>query len=940
MSRILAISDIHIHDYPQKNPSSRYRLYQSRTVAKNIVKVREQVGANILVIAGDVVEKAVNRPYVLAEVKLFLDTVMSSFERGYIIWGNHDQDNKGSNQDFIDSSLSVMLPRNLVYADKQVIVEDGVKIGFSNWQPEFDLSWIKEPVDVLFTHATICYSQAGNPDFFKSQTLDESKFGIAICGDIHKPGSIGKYVSIGVPQRCKMGDSEYATGIVYDCPTRTIDWVNLNPDNNLMKFEYTPTQSEEGWYPETGTWKVYKPEGLGINGKGVRDISIPAWKEVEALVDGIIDQNGLSSIHHAVLSEVGDIDAGGVDFNFTLTRLYCKNWRSIEEVELFFEEGDKILISGKNGSGKSSLLSALKYAFVENRSIKDFTQFGTKECYTEVDFIYQGTTYRIGRGSSKYGLWIEGEPVKYNSKALFNDDIRQRFPFINYLDIFFFDSDHHKLIGDMSPERKSEIIFKFFKLDRIDTLNKVSSDIIERESKKIREVEGKIGELRTLISFLDQKIQGITLPGISKEEALSLKNEGLILQKKANLWKTYETEITRLETSLKGQTEILEQTRAKRNALGPIEEMEPRVEVLEKEIEGFEREIQENSGLDREIEIRVQRIGQINQEGSRYYEEWGKADSLKICSKCGQPIKNPETIDKYKKDLEEKMTALMNEKGGLESELKVLEEKKINVDPLLVSLRRAIKVRREEIVRIRTKLEQAKEYDHEVGEQEKILRFLNSEVERLGRKVPERVELPEDFILKMTELERAITGWEEYESLVSDKMKQEQAALKLEEQVEASKNSLGDLITYNKLTGPTGKIFEEIMTRLASQFSDNQVKYEVNTYTFRKVDHLDLVPSFNNNGNYVSYQGCSSGQKTVLDINFLSKIVTRMGLLVMDEFLKHLDPENHDTCIELIGGMNIGCIMLSSHMESIAAFNNKSCDLGLNDSGMTTINIK
>ena len=128
------------------------------------------------------------------------------------------------------------------------------------------------------------------------------------------------------------------------------------------------------------------------------------------------------------------------------------------------------------------------------------------------------------------------------------------------------------------------------------------------------------------------------------------------------------------------------------------------------------------------------------------------------------------------------------------------------------------------------------------------------------------------------------------------------------------------------------------MTKLAEQFSDNQVKYEVITYNFRKKDHLDLASSYKNStGNWIAYQACSSGQKTVLDVNFLSKIVTRLGLLIMDEFLKHLDPANHEVCVDLISSMNIGCTMISSHMESIAAFNNKSCKLELNDSGVTKI---
>ena len=94
-----------------------------------------------------------------------------------------------------------------------------------------------------------------------------------------------------------------------------------------------------------------------------------------------------------------------------------------------------------------------------------------------------------------------------------------------------------------------------------------------------------------------------------------------------------------------------------------------------------------------------------------------------------------------------------------------------------------------------------------------------------------------------------------------------------------------------------------------------------------------------NKGNYVDYTACSSGQKTILDINFLSKIITRLGLLVFDEFLKHLSEENHDNCIDVVDSMNIGCILISSHTENITSFNNRQFSLSLDASGVTKVEI-
>jgi predicted phosphodiesterase len=269
MSKILVVSDIHINDYAQRNPTNRFRLYQgSRTVAQNIIEVGRKEGCDIIVLAGDITEKSVIRPYIQAEIKVFLDTVMSAFSYGFLLLGNHDLDNKGVEQDISDACLGVMLPGNLYYAHQKTVDIDGSKFGFCNWMPEFDLSWIDGKVDVLFTHARICYTTGDQGGLFESQKLDETKFDLAICGDIHRAAQIGKYVSIGVPQKCKMGDSDDATGIVLDCSTKTWNWVNLNPNDNLMKFAYTTDLDFEGWHEEDHTWYVYKQENATINPDG------------------------------------------------------------------------------------------------------------------------------------------------------------------------------------------------------------------------------------------------------------------------------------------------------------------------------------------------------------------------------------------------------------------------------------------------------------------------------------------------------------------------------------------------------------------------------------------------------------------------------------------------------------------------------------------------
>lgn len=934
MSKILAISDVHIHDYPQRNPSEKYRLLQARTVAANIIQAAKNEGAEILVLAGDILEKSVVRPYVLAEVKLFLDTLMAHFKVGYIVWGNHDQDNKGADQDFTDSCLSVMLPANLYYADSREITIDNTRIAFSNWRPEFDLGWIRGKVDVLFTHATISYSGS---DLFKSQELDESKFDLAICGDIHKPGTIGKYVSIGIPQRCKMSDGSDITGVVFDCVTKQWKWVPLDP-GNLMKFEYTTDRDLEGWNPGTGIWSVYKPENLGIH-DGVRDIQVPAWKEIEHLIDNIITSNGLGGIHGEVLKNMKDIESKEVDFNFILTRFYCKNWRSIDEVELYFEDADKILITGDNGSGKSSLLSALRYALEDNRFLKDFIQFGSKECVAEVDFLYQGNLYRLQRGSKKYGLWINGEPQKYNNKKEFEEDARTRFPFIDYMDIYFFDSDHHKLIGDISPERKSEIVSKFFKMDKIDAYNEEAEVLLGQMGKNTSRWKEEMERSKKLLEYIDQKLSVIQVPGIPREILEQDKQTGLEMQKKAKIRSDWEIASAQLNGKIENYQETIKRLeRDIRNSRA--EDIIDSEIALRKELitDISTNKIPGLSGITSEYNEKITRLGEINREGSKLYAEFLDLGKTKTCPTCGQALKSGGDLDKHKAELETKLRELGAKKDALTVEIAEIQERKKDTDRLMTEYRGRMQILNNEITSLMSEKRALYDSRKAVSDNKIALAECHRVLNAMG--IPEQVILPDHFMETMAKLDAGINAWMTYEDLGRDKEKAEASIYYCQSELDRIALEVQELQRYIKITGPTGKIYEEIMTKLAEQFSDNQVKYEVVTYNFRKKDHLDLASYFYNNGNWVGYQACSSGQKTVLDVNFLSKIVTRMGLLVMDEFLKHLDPGNHDICIDLIKSTNIGCTMISSHAESIASFNNKSCRLELNASGITKISLK
>lgn len=946
--KILIVSDIHINDYPSKNPVEKYRLYQARIVAQNIIEAGKKYGCSIIVFAGDILERVINRPYILAEVKLFLDTVMKEFEMGFIIWGNHDQDNKGNEQDNIDSSLWVMLPPNLYYADGKEITIGNSRIAFSNWYPKFDLSWIQGCVDLLITHATIDYS--GGLEHFKSQNkeLDQSKFSLAICGDIHKMAQIDKFVSIGVPQKCKMGDSDDASGVVYDCINKTWQWVNLNPHDNLMKHKYTSDINLEGWHQDENTWYQYKPSNIGISSNGVNEIQIPVWDDINNLINDIILQANLGPVHQSIINYLNNnVEYKEVDFNFTLRKLHCENWRSIDTHDFYFEWGDKILIQGKNGSGKSSLLSAIKYALIEYPgSLKDFIQFGCKSCLTELTFEYQGIVYKISRGfkSGKpvFGLEIDGNPQKYNNKNEFNEDMHLRFPFIDYMDVYFFNSDHSRLIGSPEmkgkPERLAEIISKFFKLDKIDAYNGMALGMKDELEKAMSEWEIKRKEAISRYSLVQSELSSIDIPQRNREDCEKDKADGLELQRKAREWENWKNTVGPLHTKI----DLIENDILKlQGEIGKLRDKEiilREIQNIQEEIGKINLSISELKDSERIFQSEYRELQRISDEGKKLKEKIDNLGRNNFCPTCHKPLSSHEDLEIHKAELEEELGRLGAEYGNKHSQVEKLWENFNSSVPKIKSLESDRETLNKEILKRNIEIESGNRLLQEKGRKEKELEECKAQLNSLVQ--PEEVTLPQDFTEIMMFLDRCIETWKRYEDLERRKMMEEREIALCESELAKTSQGMDELLKYIKLTGPTGKIYEEIMKKLADQFTDNDVKYEVESYNFKKKDHLALKSYYNNNGNYVAYDSCSDGQKTVLDIHFLSKIVTGMGLLVMDEFLKHLDPGNHELCIGKIQEMNIGCILLSSHMESVGGFNNKTCNLSLNDSGLTNICIK
>ena len=127
------------------------------------------------------------------------------------------------------------------------------------------------------------------------------------------------------------------------------------------------------------------------------------------------------------------------------------------------------------------------------------------------------------------------------------------------MDVFFLDADHNQLIGGMSVEKKSLIVSKFLKLDRIDTFHDTAMMMSDNLKKENSVWTSKIKESERILGFINDKLNVIILPSTPKETLIQQRNEGLEIQRKNALWNKFVTESASYQATISACQEKLKE---------------------------------------------------------------------------------------------------------------------------------------------------------------------------------------------------------------------------------------------------------------------------------------------------------------------------------------------------------------------------------------------
>lgn len=938
--KVLITADIHIDDYSSYNYTDKFRLNQYIKLADRLVEIGKQYNCREIWILGDLINKPTSRAYVLHIARQFLKILSSDFEKIRIILGNHDLDSKSQNLDKINSQVTLFDIPNMEYMDKVIRVIDNHSFAWMNWYPDQDLSWLGDKhIDVLLGHYT-------KSDLF-GQDIDESKFDLMIHGDIHNRQEIGKFISVGNPIPIDFNSLiEDADVLILNTEKITWERILVDPDHSrFLQMHYTEDKGLEGFHGSL-EYYVYRPK-LSLNQEQSQEKSI-TWNDIDQLISKLCEQNNVLDIHGKVESNC--VPYSEVDFNFQLKRFHIHGYRSIVDLTIDFDKGDRIILLGDNGSGKSSIIKSLKGVFGKNSYLKYEQSDLCEDQLLELSLTYQNKLFEITKGN-QCKLIIDGQEQQYSGKNAFENDLKVKLPFLNYLDLLFLTSNVLNL-GQFTSARRIELISKFYRLDRINAYWKTAinlySDIESELNEKRVKNNSQIEFLNTIKSRLSQ------LKDVESINEIDLYKRGQELDKLTE-------RSIEIGLKTKRQLELVDKLNILKKSIGQtllkfnltendlsFESVDSKISQLEKSFEDYVNNSREKlhelkyryeelkNILDRLI-VLDSRLQDLTDKGSRLNKEIEIIKSKK-CPTCGSIL--AEGMDK---DLLESKYEELNKLRFEWSDLSY-RRSELAHDKTVLELKNALNVAKNDLENFN------QTYKHELDKNNINRTLLGSlktdsiksnELEKELIDIKEFLNGTEPVPTNLNEMKSSYTStlakYNEYKNLKSQEDEIQDKINSLESEITELSNELDRYNIYISLVSNEGAVMKEVLDQLAVKFSNSEIKYEVESGVYRDSNYINFNSYYLSKGQYRFYDTLSDGQKTLCDINFLDKLFSvQVGLLALDEVLAHLDDKNSPKIYEILRNMNVNTILIATHDSNILAYNRRLL-LSLNDKGETTM---
>lgn len=945
---ILLCSDLHLDSYPTRTPDQNFRLNQSYLVMRLLYERAQETGdCNTIIIAGDLLELQNRNSPVHHTCKKCLEYLDKYFDNKFYILGNHDSDNKSADaesteNDNLNSYIPLYSPENFIYADKKVLKINDKLFAFKNHSRahKLDLGFIKEQgynkVNYLIGHSDQHYGD--DEPKFTPQEYDESLVSdYAFFGHIHKSVSKGNKVSIGVGQRCKISDDKPQV-VILDLETNTWKHVDLDPNRELMDLQESYDISTDYYDNTTNTYYLAR-KNPSANKELSNAISGTNYMDI---FESVLKSNNLLEIITEVKSLTPTEKLERLDMNFTIKHLVISNWRSVESLDMTFNVGDKFLVSGPNGHGKSSLFSSIIFCLTGEVKGKEpeNIRIGQDSAKVLVELSYKGHDYKITREifrssrlPGKIEFFQDNVKLELGNVKDTKQKIKEYLPFTEALCIFYYNKDNSNILGKGSKDDTTnlQLLYKILGLQEIDVYNEVAQGKIKSIESELKQSEITLSGKKEILINLHGRLKSLEEKlGITQETDIPglidyLTKEKTRLNNEENLRQQYQQYMMKYNSLVQKQESIKILIKTDEDELSKFNlEYEKEIESCNKELEFLEKQKRERKDIENNIgSLRITATSLWNALGDLKNKIDNAPEEVKYSNLCpvynipctsitdemkNEKIKN--LVEEYTRQYDKKKSEydLICQQGiSLSETLKKLEDPDKNILDVSVkksNLEKDLTLKKELIKRLENNKTNLTEILKDLGN--------FTSLEKPKEREDNFLEMIQDITSKLNNLNNYIQEVQDYRNhynIFTD----------LNKKYEDLGKRKTDYSKFIELTGTGGIIYQKIFKLIMTNFSDNRIRYDISK---GKGKNLIQICAYlkKDNQQEVSYEYASTGERTLIDIHFLSNLGVTFGLLILDEFLANLDSENHNDSIEKLKSLPTNLLFVSSHLDNIVPF--------------------
>ncbi len=415
-----------------------------------------------------------------------------------------------------------------------------------------------------------------------------------------------------------------------------------------------------------------------------------------------------------------------------LNQLTLEDWGCHERLELDLSQG--LQIEGRNGTGKSSILEAIRFIFAESaRGYNNRIRNGQRSATVSLTFEQDGKNYLIEKKlyidkASTAIMSCDGIQVADNPSSAY-ERMQQILP-EDILDklLYIPQSGLTSILEKLSGKDGKLEMDRLFGLDRLERVWEKTGEEIKHEQtrvevlddemkkhpqdaeneycKRIKESEEKQKKLRESSQELDEKLKKtaaeLAVAATKSEQIQKTKKEKDSVEKRANQLRIDEASTAKeLESTLKrveeirGQKKILEKLETERNSLAKYEKLTEALRRLKenedaaknvgdvgdrkKELEKLAKEAEGKKTLEREYvdarqnaEDTDKKYAQTSAEIRHHAEHYKQLTSLEGEPRCSQCGQklNQYVLEREQKDTALRISALNEQVNALEQAVK------------------------------------------------------------------------------------------------------------------------------------------------------------------------------------------------------------------------------------------------------------------------------